>query len=265
MRLPLIQLLRCSRCGNGALSPDSPASRQLLFGPVRCGSCGTGFAVAEGVVDLGPDAVLAPESTARKAFGSMTVARTWERWLRPAVLSLGGGRSFDVRNEAALVRSLLGEPQGPVLDIGCGTGALLRALARRTDLPPLVGLDASRAMLEEAMSLSREEGVPVDLLRAEAPALPFRDEVLGGAVQSGSLAAMSSVAPLFAEVHRTLRPGARYVLLEWLPESLTRFQRRLGLHTRRPEELRMALGRAGFTRLEHIDVRPYRVFQAVRA
>ena len=74
---------------------------------------------------------------------------------------------------------------------------------------------------------------------------------------------MTSVEPLFAEVHRVLKPGARYVLLEWLrvPGLLAK---RLGFLHREPAELRASLSRAGFSRIETMDLRPYRVIQASR-
>ena len=180
MRRSLIPLLRCPLCRRGALIPEATESRRIEFGPLTCEACHHGFPVAEGVVDLGPRDVAPHHALARRAFESTAFARSWRRVVRPALLALGGGRGFGLEDEAALVRGLLNEPQGPILDVGCGTGALLRALSRRTELPPLIGLDVSRAMLEEALNYSREEGVPLSLVRAEAPALPFHDGALGG-------------------------------------------------------------------------------------
>lgn len=263
MRHSLLPLFRCPRCRRGRLAPEVAEARQIDFGPLTCDACHHGFAVAEGVVDLGPHEVAPHHGPARRVFESTLLARSWRRVVRPSLLALGGGRALDLEAEAALVRGLLNEPKGPILDVGCGTGALLRALSRRTELPPLIGLDVSRAMLEEALNHSREEGVPLSLVRAQAPELPFQDGVLGGVVQSGSLAAMDDPDALFAEVHRILRPGGRYVLLEWLrvPALLSG---RLGLTSREPAVLRAALSKAGFTRIELVDVKPYRVFQASR-
>lgn len=263
MRLSLLPLLRCPVCRRGRLVPESDDGRRVHFGPVTCEACSRGFPVTEGVIDLGPDALRANRSPALRAFDTLAVSRAWDRWLRPALLAASGGHRLAPTAEAGLVRGLLGEPRGPILDVGCGTGALLRALAERTELPPLIGLDVSRRMLDEALSLSREAGVPLSLVRAEAPDLPFRDACLGGAVQSGSLSAMRRPEELFRELFRVLMPGARYVLLEWLrvPGLL---QRRFGLLAHGVEPLRAALLRTGFSQLEVIEVRPYRIFQMRR-
>lgn len=263
MRLSLLPLLRCPACRRGRLVPESDDGRRVQFGPLTCGVCHRGHPVTEGVVDLGPDALQTHASPARRAFETLAVARSWDRWIRPALLAASGGRRLSRTTEAGLVRGLLGDPRGPILDVGCGTGALLRALAERTELPPLIGLDVSRRMLDEALSLSREAGVPLTLVRAEAPELPFADGVLGGVVQSGSLAAMPQPEALFREILRVLQPGSRYVLLEWLrvPRLL---QRRLGLVAHDAAMLRASLLRTGFAQLEVIEVAPYRIFQMRR-
>lgn len=263
MRLSLLPLLRCPACRRGRLLPESDDGRRVQFGPLTCEVCHRGHPVTEGVVDLGPDALQASSNPARRAFDALPVARGWDRWIRPALLAASGGRRLSRTTEAGLVRGLLGDPRGPILDVGCGTGALLRALAERTELPPLIGLDVSRRMLDEALSLSREAGVPMSLVRAEAPELPFRDGGLGGVVQSGSLAAMPQPEALFQEVFRVLQPGARYVLLEWLrvPRLL---QRRFGLVAHDVAVLRASLLRTGFTQLEVLEVPPYRIFQMRR-
>ena len=46
-------------------------------------------------------------------------------------------------------------PEGPILDIGCGTGRHLRELAKRTDRT-VVGVDLDQRMVESAQSA----GVP---------------------------------------------------------------------------------------------------------
>lgn len=94
---------------------------------------------------------------------------------------------------------------GPVLDLGCGTGNDLGALPE-----PVIGVDPSAAMLTEAAALHL--GVP--LVRATAGALPFRPRSLGGAWASKSLQHVPAPhLPLaLADLHRSLPVGAPVAL-----------------------------------------------------
>src|SRR3954449_8479933 len=47
-------------------------------------------------------------------------------------------------------------PEGRVVDLGCGTGELTRALHERTTASSTLGLDSSRAMLERSASHAGE-------------------------------------------------------------------------------------------------------------
>lgn len=88
---------------------------------------------------------------------------------------------------------------GPVLDVGCGTGAYLPALGADA-----VGLDGSASMLGRAAV----HGAP--LVRADLGRLPFRRGSLGGAWGRNSyLHVPHAELPLaLAELHRSLRVGA---------------------------------------------------------
>lgn len=94
---------------------------------------------------------------------------------------------------------------GPVLDLGCGTGNDLGALPA-----PVIGVDPSPAMLAEAVALHAD----VPLVRAAAGALPFRPRSLGGAWASKSLQHVPAPhLPLaLADLHRCLPVGAPLAL-----------------------------------------------------
>jgi SAM-dependent methyltransferase len=71
-----------------------------------------------------------------------------------------------IESLVALESFVAGLTQGPVLDVGCGTGWLTRLLAG-----PVVALDASESMLAETA-----RRVPdAELVRATIPPLPFPD------------------------------------------------------------------------------------------
>src|ERR1043165_8017790 len=60
-----------------------------------------------------------------------------------------------------------------VVDLGCGSGRLTRELAARLHNGQLVGLDASRPMLEQAREHLADSASSVPLVQASLPAIPL--------------------------------------------------------------------------------------------
>jgi len=264
VRRQILDLLRCPRCRQGRLQAESDAP-ELVFGPLRCPECQASYPVAEGVADLVADRGAA--SAFQRGLEQPLIARSYERYVRPAIQMAIARRRFDRDSEFLLYRSLLGRPEGPVLDLGSGTGLFARRLARDPELAAVVGMDVSKAMLEEAVAQSREAGVPVDFVRAEAPFLPFQDQTLGAVLQSGSLHLIEDVSRLFLEVGRVLRPGGRFVASTYLPPGRvgTLLHRRAGLHPRGEDELRSAIAAAGLVGFERMMLPPFILVKAERA
>nr|WP_281365539.1 class I SAM-dependent methyltransferase [Nocardioides panzhihuensis] len=94
------------------------------------------------------------------------------------------------------------------LDVCTGTGAGLGVLAEVTAEPP-TGVDFSAGMLEQAGVAHPE----ADLVRADARALPFV-AAYDLAVSFGALGHFlpEERLPLFAGIHRALRPGGIFAL-----------------------------------------------------
>jgi demethylmenaquinone methyltransferase / 2-methoxy-6-polyprenyl-1,4-benzoquinol methylase len=117
------------------------------------------------------------------------------------IISLGQDGRWRRRAVAAL-----GLPRGArVIDIGCGTGDLCRALARVDYLP--VGVDRSAAMLRGA-------GTDQALVRADADQLPLADASVDGVISGFVLRNVVDLDALFRACHRALRAGGRFVALE---------------------------------------------------
>lgn len=264
MRRALLPLLRCPRCQRGQLLPETDAP-EVVFGPLRCDRCEASYPVAEGVADL----VLErdPPRALQREFESPWVARAWERYVRPAALRMLSLRPLDADSEYLLYRSLLGRPEAPVLALGCGTGMFARRLAREPDLPSVVALDISKAMLEEAVAQAREASAMVDFLRAQMPELPFADGALGAVLLANSLHHFADPGPLLREVVRVLRPGGRFVASSYLPPGLPArvLQKRAGLFPRSLDELRGELAASGLVRIERIQLPPFIAVEAEKA
>ena len=100
-----------------------------------------------------------------------------------------------------------------VLDVGCGTGALLRLLATRLPAEAeLVGVDPAAAMLEAARATSDHPRVRFE--RAPAEHLPFPDASFDLVVSTVSFHHWDDRIAGLREVARVLRPDGRLVLAE---------------------------------------------------
>lgn len=91
--------------------------------------------------------------------------------------------------------------EGPVLEIGVGTGALAVPLAARG--VRVVGIDLSGEM----MARLREKSPNVGLALADATRLPFRDDEFVGAYARWVLHLIPAWRDAVAELVRTVRPG----------------------------------------------------------
>jgi ubiquinone/menaquinone biosynthesis C-methylase UbiE len=100
-----------------------------------------------------------------------------------------------------------------LLDVGCGTGVLLGALARTRSRMTLVGLDPSRAMLAQARA---RLGSSAALDLGVATKLPYRDGAFDAVVSTSVLHAFPGPREaILAEWGRVLAPGGRLALTDW--------------------------------------------------
>lgn len=96
-----------------------------------------------------------------------------------------------------------------ILDAGCGTGQVTRALQERCPTASLTGVDASSAMLERAAGRGRwAELARVDL---DGP-LPFPDRWFDAIVSSNVLYSLPRPGFTLGELGRVMKPGGRLVL-----------------------------------------------------
>ena len=107
-------------------------------------------------------------------------------------------------------QSVLPYVRGRVLELGCGTGNLQRALASRP-ARWAVGLDASPQMLAITRRKLAACGQPSRLARAVAQALPFSATSFDTIVATFPTEYIIDMATL-AELRRVLRPGGRAVV-----------------------------------------------------
>jgi ubiquinone/menaquinone biosynthesis C-methylase UbiE len=141
-----------------------------------------------------------------------------------------------------------------VLDIGCGTGYLLRQLAER--LPhasQFAGIDPAPAMIQSAAAAARDGRIHLSAGAAEQ--LPFPDSSVDLIVTTTSFDHWSDQAAGLRECARVLVPGGQLVLVDqfsrWLVPTLIGGRRG---KARTPGRAHRLLAAAGFSSIAWHDL-----------
>jgi SAM-dependent methyltransferase len=128
----------------------------------------------------------------------------------------GRDPQFSQWRDAYLDRLDLGRAR-QVLDIGCGTGVIGRAIARRSDFDgTVIGIDPSRSLLEAAEAFARDEGVGARLRfqYGTAESLPFEEDSFDCVVAHTTISHVPDPSRLLSEMARVLRPGGNAVIFD---------------------------------------------------
>ncbi|HEV2140209.1 MAG TPA: class I SAM-dependent methyltransferase [Candidatus Dormibacteraeota bacterium] len=113
-----------------------------------------------------------------------------------------------------------------ILDVGCGTGRLLRAAEDRFPGASLDGVDAAIEMVKEA-ERERPEGSRINFQTATAEHLPFPDGQFDLVFSTMTFHHWADQGKGIAEVRRVLKPDGRWLLADFSPAGLMRYVRRL--------------------------------------
>lgn len=160
-----------------------------------------------------PDSDLAPgRPSAERVRGIFSkIADKYD--LFNALASLGIDRNW--RTE--LVRACALTPSSRVLDLASGTGDVAFALANLGRPAEVVATDFVPEMLAvaERKAAERPPAAPVSFSVADAQELPFDDATFDVATVAFGVRNFPERGRNFAEVLRVLKPGGRYVILEF--------------------------------------------------
>jgi len=209
-----------------------------------------------GYIDLLGDEL---ESTglAQNLMVTRLVPAIYERYWRPALgRMVKGVTGPGMAEEVRIARLLLGLGDGDrVLDVACGPGNFSREFARATGPEGLVvGLDASRTMLERGAEENRKAGVEnLVLLRGDATAMPFADGSFDAACCFAALHLFADPFAALDETTRVLAPGGRIAIMTSVRRQLTLpplkplVERTSGMRVFEADEITGALTERGFT------------------
>ncbi len=99
-----------------------------------------------------------------------------------------------------------------LLDIGCGTGALLEAIEKRYPDAILAGVDPTREMLDIA---GKRLSNKVHIEQGWAEKLPFEDETFDIVVCCSMFHYIREPMVALNEIMRVLKPAGRLVITDW--------------------------------------------------
>ncbi len=133
------------------------------------------------------------------------------------------GRGYDTTRRAdpyiagRLAELLAFGKEHTCLDIACGSGNYTSVLASRGGI--WYGVDQSAEMLARA----RTKSSSVNWSAADVMTLPFEPRVFDKALCTLAIHHFPALLPAFAEVHRVIRPGGRFVLFTSLAEQMQHY------------------------------------------
>lgn len=138
-----------------------------------------------------------------------------------------------------------------VLDVGCGTGVLLKSISAFVPEDHLSGVDPSPAMLEIAR---KRLGAAVDLKESGAERLPFGDQAFDVVVSTNAFHYFPRPLEALTEMARVVRPFGRLVITDWCDDFVAcrlcdiylRFFNRAHMRSYGEKDCRRLLEQGGF-------------------
>ena len=148
-----------------------------------------------------------------------------------------------------------------ILDVACGTGALLQMISALNPGATLFGADLSPEMLGVAQS---RLGSAAELCIARADKLPFDSGSFDTVVTTNAFHFFPLPGPALGEMSRVLKPNGRLVITDWCNDFLAcriceRYLRVFNRAHRRvygSTECRLLVETAGF---ENVEVERYKI------
>lgn len=116
-----------------------------------------------------------------------------------------------------MLAALEQEPFEDMLDVGCGTGAVIELLHRSYPEARYTGIDLTPDMISVAQAKALSN---CSFIVGDAEDLPFEDESFDAVLTSNSFHHYPHPGRFFAEAHRVLKPNGRLILRDYTSNDL---------------------------------------------
>ena len=155
--------------------------------------------------------------------------------------------------------------QMTMLDIGCGGGATLRRLLKRSQDAKVYGIDISEESVAKAKKINEDVlDKQVFITQGSAEKLPYDNEMFDVVTAVETVYFWPNLPHCLQEVRRVLKPGGRFVIMVLEKDSIwTNVVEGMTAYT--PEELQMMLADTKFIQTELHRKKPtYATITAIR-
>jgi ubiquinone/menaquinone biosynthesis C-methylase UbiE len=165
----------------------------------------------------------------------------------------------DLNKWGETLKSLIGDGEKTVLDVGTGTGFLAKMTARLGYTS--TGVDLSRKMLALGREDAKRKGVEVAFVEAAAEKLPFQDESFDALINCRLVWTLTDPQTAFTEWRRVLKKGGQVLNFIRIKDGVdtdikeiygAEIDSRLPLKNVSKDVMTAALEKAAFVRCEAI-------------
>ncbi len=132
-------------------------------------------------------------------------------------LEFRGRDPFFVQMREAYLDRMALDPDARVLEVGCGTGVVVRALVQRPGFSgTVIGIDPSPVFIDAARKLAAEEGLAdrIQLEVGDGHAVVFPDACFDAVLAHTVISHVTDPLALLRECARVVRPGGQVAVFD---------------------------------------------------
>jgi ubiquinone/menaquinone biosynthesis C-methylase UbiE len=148
--------------------------------------------------------------------------------------------------------------QWTILDIGCGGGATLQRLLKRSKNSKVYGIDISDESIKKAKEVNEKElGKSVFIEKGSATELPYADRCFDLVTAVETVYFWPELPKCLKEVRRVLKPGGQFAIMVEVIETDSMWTNIVkGMTAYSPEQLKDMLDTAGFADTQVFRTKP---------